>query len=724
MKSALILLLLPTALLAENIHVGKIAQPPKLDDFLSGGEVPGFLRITDFRQNKPADGKPASRETIAWIAWDEQTFYAAFLCKEQPGKTRARMARREDIFSDDEVALYLDTFHDKQHVFSFYANPFGIQADSITTEGQGDDYSFDAIWKSEGRITPDGYAVLMAIPFRSLRFSNAAEQEWGIGLARFIPSQNEGSYWPLYTNRIEGFAPQLATLTGLENISPGRNLQFIPYITLDSSHFLDQPDTGPPLYRQIDQMRGGLDVKAVIHDAFTLDVTLNPDFSQVETEDPKVVVDQRFEVYFPEKRPFFLDNANYFQTPENLFFSRRIQNPKYGARLTGKAGKWLVGLLAINDRTPTLDIGTGDAVIGAARVQRQFANQSTIGFFFSDYNLAGSSERTFSIDTRLRLTPNLVFTGQAARTQESYIDGTHPQGQLFHADLNYTGLHLTTQSTFRDLSPGFYSTLSYIPRVDIRQGLHTLAWKWLPSGRILKSYGPTLNITEDWDHTGALQDWIVQPGIAFELTGNTNFTLQRSEAVEVYQSIHFRKHSTDFMLTSELSRTVGVELDYGMGAGVNYDPATGVLPFLASAKNLTAHLTFRPTRKIKLDEMYLFSHLSTLERSIVAQMYGPGAVYGNHLWRTNLNYQFNRELSLRAIIDYNGILPNTSLIDYTLTKTVTANFLLTWLLNPGTALYIGYTNTHQNLDLSGIIVAPTTTTGREIFVKVSYLIRR
>ncbi|HYA16035.1 MAG TPA: DUF5916 domain-containing protein [Bryobacteraceae bacterium] len=682
-----------------------------------------------------------SRETIGWIAWDDNNFYAAFLCKAEPGLTRARMARREDIFSDDEVALYLDTFHDRQHVFSFYVNPFGIQADSINTEGGTDDYSFDTIWKSEGRLTPDGYAVLMAIPFRSLRFPNTAQQEWGVGLARFIPSQSESSYWPLYTNRIEGFATQLATMDGLENISPGRNLQFIPYTTLDSTHFLDQPETGVPSYRQIDQMRGGLDAKAVIHDAFTLDVTLNPDFSQVETEDPKVTVDQRFEVFFPEKRPFFLDNASYFQTPENLFFSRRIVNPKYGARLTGKAGKWLVGLLAINDRTPALidypssqleiEPVLGNSVIGVARVQRTFFNQSTAGIFFSDYNSGGNTERTYSFDTRLRLTPNLVLTGQAVRTEERYTDGTHPHGQLFHVDLNYTGLHLTTQSTFRDLGPGFFSTLSYIPRVNIRQGLHTLTYKWLPAGRIVKTFGPTVNITEDWDHSGTLEDWIVQPGIISELTGNTTFTLQRSESVEVFDNIHFRKHSTDVSLVSEISRIVGVNIQYGEGAGVNYYPATGVLPFLASAKNLTAGLTFRPSRKIKLDEMYLFSHLSTLEKSIVAAMYGPGAVYGNHLWRSNLNYQFTRELSLRAIIDYNGVLPNTSLIDYTLGKTVTANFLLTWLLNPGTALYVGYTDTHQNLALFagqpnyvGIITPPTTTTGREIFVKLSYLIRR
>ena len=137
--------------------------------------------------------------------------------------SRARSARewpqREDINSDDEVAVLLDTFHDKRHAFSFYVNPFGIQGDSINTEGQDEDYSFDTVWKSEGRLTPDGYAVLIAIPFRSLRFANADVQTWGIGLARFIPAQNEASYWPYYTNSKEGFATQLGTLEGIENMS-------------------------------------------------------------------------------------------------------------------------------------------------------------------------------------------------------------------------------------------------------------------------------------------------------------------------------------------------------------------------------------------------------------------------------------------------------------------------------------------------------------------------
>ncbi len=721
----------------QSVRVERISQAPKLDDFLAGGEVQGFARITDFRQNRPADGKPASRETIAWLAYDDENFYAAFLCKEEPGKIRARMAKREDIWSDDEVGLYLDTFHDKRHAFAFYVNPFGIQSDSINTEGQDEDYTFDTVWNSEGRITADGYAVLITVPFRSLRFTRADVQTWGISLARFIPAQNEASFWPYYTYRKEGFATQFATLDGLERVSPGRNLQFIPYGVLGSSHFLNNPDFAPPQFLDQYDHRAGLDTKVILHDSFTLDVTLNPDFSQVESEDPQVTVNQRFEVYFPEKRPFFLDNANYFQTPEDLFFSRRIANPEYGARVTGRQGRWLAGLLAIDDRAPGQQLAPGDpdsgkhALIGMARVQRELANQSTLGFLFTNYSFAGNSEQVFSLDTRLRLGSNLVFTGQAVRSQADYTDGTHPQGSIFHAELNYTGLHLTAKSVFRSLGPGFVSTLSYIPRVDIRQGVHNIAWKWLPSRAVLKSFGPTLDVTEDWNHTGALQDWIVSLGFAFELTGNTTITAKRTGALEVFQFLNFRKHSSDFGVTTEISKLVGVEAAYGTGAGVNYDPATGVLPFLGASKNLTMHLTVRPSKKVKIDETYLFSHLSTLEMSQVAQEYGGGAVFNNHLFRSQLNYQFTRELSLRTIIDYNGVLPNTALIDLTPAKTVTADFLLTWLASPGTAIYLGYTDTHQNLaifpgmpDFVGNIGAPSTTTGRQLFLKVSYLIRR
>src|ERR1022692_3891622 len=291
----------PSPAQIKDVQIPKLTSPPRIEQFLGGASRADLRRIDDFRQRQPGDGVPVSRKTSAWIGYDDRNFYAVFVCDAPPGETRARLAKREDIFSDDLVGVFFDTYHSGQRGYEFFVNPLGVQADAALTEGQNDDFSFDTLWYSEGRLTPEGYVAMMTIPFRSLRFPAQTVQTWGFGLYRGIPTNNENSFWPYITEKVSGFTPQLARMTGLENISPGRNLQLIPYAALGSSHFLDQ---------------------------LTLDVALNPDFSQVESDDPAVTVNQRFEVVFPEKRPFFLENNSYFTTPENLFFSRRIVDPE------------------------------------------------------------------------------------------------------------------------------------------------------------------------------------------------------------------------------------------------------------------------------------------------------------------------------------------------------------------------------------------------------------
>ena len=171
-------------------------------------------------------------------------------------------------------------------------------------------------------------------------------------LGRFITRNNEWSTWPRVSSRLPSYDEQAAHLAGLENISPGRNIQFIPYGLFSRARYLDMPPDGPARFRTENAGRAGLDAKVVLKDALTLDLALNPDFSQVESDAPQVTTNQRYEVVYPEKRPFFLDNANYFATPEQLFFSRRIADPRFGARLTGRIGNWTVGALVASDRAP------------------------------------------------------------------------------------------------------------------------------------------------------------------------------------------------------------------------------------------------------------------------------------------------------------------------------------------------------------------------------------
>ena len=251
------------------------------------------------------------------------------------------------------VEVMLDTFHDHRRAYAFLSNALGVQADALWTEGQGFDLSFDTVYSTEAKLTPEGFVVKFAIPFRSLRFASNDPQTWGILLNRDTKRNNEEAYWPQYSSRITGRLNQEGDATGLENISPGHNFQLIPYGIFRSFRQLDLRDLDHPTFSQRDAYgQIGLDAKAVVKDKFVLDATANPDFSQIESDDPQVTVNQRFEVQFPEKRPFFLENSYYFQTPIPLLFTRRIVDPQWGARLTGKDGPWAVGMLVADDASP------------------------------------------------------------------------------------------------------------------------------------------------------------------------------------------------------------------------------------------------------------------------------------------------------------------------------------------------------------------------------------
>src|SRR5213076_3137068 len=198
-------------------------------------------------------------------------------------------------------------------------------------------------------------------------------QSWGIALARFVRRSNEEAYWPLVTKRLAGFVPQFGTLDGLRDISPGRNVQAIPYGSFTGARFLD---TEVPAFRKATDRRLGLDLKTVVRDAVTLDGTVNPDFSQVEADEPQVTINERFETFFPEERSVFIENAGYFQTPVNLFFSRRISDPGAGARVTTKTGRWALGAIGMNDRAPEQALGLDEAGIAAVRIERELGRQS------------------------------------------------------------------------------------------------------------------------------------------------------------------------------------------------------------------------------------------------------------------------------------------------------------------------------------------------------------
>src|SRR6266480_5312741 len=706
-----------------TLQIARAAQPPELEDFVRGDTArPGGAVVSDFRQRDPGDGTPAGAPTTAYLSYDDANLYVVFVCRDRPALVRAGLAKREEIASDDGVALYLDTFGDRKHAYLFAANPLGVQADALVTEGQDDDYSFDAVWQADARLTADGYVLRLAIPFRSLRFPRTAAQHWGIALARYIRRNNEESYWPYLTKRLAGLVPQFGTLDGLTDISPGRNLQAMPYGAFTGARFLD---TEVPAFRTASDRRLGLDMKGVIRDALTLDATVNPDFSQVESDEPQVTINERFETFFPEKRPFFIENAGYFQTPVNLFFSRRIADPGVGLRMTGKAGPWALGAIGIDDRAPG-ELPTGEpaggrrAGIGAIRLQRLIGRESSLGVLASDWTLAVVWNRVASAAARLRLTKTWTFAGQAIATATADSAGAgRRSGTGFYAQLTRDGRNLDYGATYTDLSSGFDAQLGFVPRVGIREFEQSLELVRRPSGAVVK-VGPTLSTLFDWDRDGLLLDRELEVAFEVKLIGETKLQLKRTQVFERYKDLPFDTHETALELESAWLKWLSVASKLKVGSAVNHKPAAGLTPFVGNGLEGEVTFGFRPAARLRLDHTFLYESLTT-----------PTArVFVDRILREKLNYQFSRALSLRTIVDYSTVDRDSTLSRVDPERRWAVDLLLTYLVNPGTALYVGYRDGYENLAiLPGTPPTlsrtdePTTSTGRQVFLKLSYLLQ-
>ena len=727
-----------------TIAIPRIDIAPKLEDFVEMKPSPAFegklASVSGLIQRVPTDGAPSTQRTDVYLGYDSKNLYAIFVAFDtEPSKIRARLSRREDIFDDDSVEIMLDTFHDHRRAYSFLVNPMGVQADALWTEDVGFDFSFDTIWESQAKLTERGYLVWMAIPFRSLRFASNDPQTWGIILNRGLPRSNEDTFWPPYSSRIQGRLNQEGAVTGLSSISPGRNLQFIPYGIFRSFRELDLRDPSRPVFDQRHAYgRLGLDAKSVLKDKFVLDATINPDFSQVESDEPQVTVNQRFEVLFPEKRPFFLENSNYFNTPINLVFTRRIVDPKYGLRLTGKDGPWAVGLLMADDASAGETIPRSDpnaskhAYFGIGRVSYDLGRQSNVGAIFTDREFAGSYNRVGGIDGRLTLNTNWVTTFQGVVSSTLNTDGTYQAGPAAEVTAQRQGLHFTYNFDYSDRSNGFVTEPGFDPQPDIHNIVQHFQYTFRREGSTLISWAPIFDTYETFDHGGNHLNSGFSPAMQVELKGQTYITLLYAKEMELLRPKDFAvlpannryvRHTTEVTVNTNYYRAVSLKMDVRWGTRINYDAPTGQIPFLAGRTSVNTTLTVRPSRKLRVDNTYILFRLHD-------RMGGVGSM-NNHIIRSKLNYQFTRALSFRFIGQYNSLLTNPTFTSLQTAKDFNADFLVTYLLRPSTAIYVGYNTNRENLlnplaaDIDGNLLRGPRyiNDGRNFFVKASYLLR-
>jgi hypothetical protein len=741
-----------------NLHIPHLEKRPTINDFLAMKPSPAFaaqmLKVDGFVQRDPKDGSPISQKTEVYLGYTNQSLYVICVCFDsEPGKIRAHMVRREQINDDDEFGFVLDTFSERKNGLFFYVNPFGVQQDGIWNDFQEPDLSYDMLWNSQGRITSQGFVVWFEIPFRSLRFPRSPDQNWGIFFERDIKRNFEFSFYPHISSNTQGWMTQETHADGLREISPGRNMQFVPYGSLRSFRNIDDrpgPGSVPHFTGQSLHPRAGLDSKIVLKDSLVFDSTVNPDFAQVESDEPQVTVNQRFEVFFPEKRPFFLENAGYFATPVNLVFTRRIVDPDYGLSLTGKTGPWSLGTFFADDKSPGESVTSADplsgakAYFGVLRVNHDIGKQSTIGLIYTDRELNAvpntacttnrctvTSNRVGGLDAKITFSPTWYATAQALASSTDFNTGIHKGGPAFYEWVEHSTRKVEFNALYQDTSEGFQTETGFFRRPDIRRYSQFARYQFRPEGKHVVWHGPSLFTINNWDHKGTRLEWFANTNYIFSFQRQNllgffgNLGHERLRPIDFSALTANRDYAhrhTGFFFQSGFFKQVTLNGEIGWGTDTNYVPSVGP-PVLANSSYAQIYLTLRPTSRLTIDNTYLLTRLRSLPKGL--------GIFDNHIIRSKWNYQFTRELSVRFIAQYTAVLANPNLTLLQSTKQFNADLLFTYLVHPGTAVYVGYNSDLQNLapslgvDANGNLLRANRflNDGRQIFVKISYLFR-
>ena len=736
--------------------VPRLATEPRLENFVSGSPdslvAQSMLDLTGFVQQDPDDGAPVTEATSAFLGYTGHDLYIAFICRDRnPQDIRAHLLPRDHMSDDDRVEITFDTFNDHRRGLLFQTNAFGVQADAAYTEGQPQpDFSFDTVWDTWGRRTSFGYVALMRIPFQSLRFRSAGPDQlqlWGMVLGRSIPHASERAYWPRITRQIAGRLTQDAPIVGFAGVQRGHNLQLIPYVIGQNYRKLDDRNPLAPTFDQkLLQGTAGIDAKAVLHNSLVLDATLNPDFSQVNVDNP-APPNQRFQTYFQEQRPFFIENANYFTTPINLFYTLNIVSPQVGARLSGKLGPWAVGLLATDDRSPGQAVAPGTpyaasrAQFYVGRVARDIGPFSSAGVLYTDREYHGSFNRLGGIDYRYRFHKQWTLTGQTVYSATRSLIGGTSSGQSTKQNLNFSGENLNFGAAYNDTARGFQDSVGFFRRPDIRETHIQTNYTWRPAGRTLLSHGPSFYVEQDWDHTGLALDSLSHLAYSFQFRRRTQITpylnvnndrLRPSDYSQLTRNVEYRSQVAGVEFFTSPIPQFALEFNTYAGKTINNNPPAGQGPRPIDVHSIETSLEIKPTTRLDLQNTYEFDHFRAPGAAFIA--------YDNHQAIARWNLQMTRALALRAIVIYASTIPNQQFTGQQNSKDFFTDLLLSFVPHPGTAIYLGYANDSQNLnpglcarletgqcDPNGVFLNHTGDSllndKRALYLKFSYLLR-
>jgi hypothetical protein len=725
-----------------TVQPAKFATPPIVDGRLDDEVWVGATRISDFRQVQPADNAEPSATTELRVGYDKRALYLAFRATDTSGRIRATVARRDAIADDDSVGVYLDTFRDRRRAYYIFFNPLGIQADGIYLEGKTDpDLTVDLVMDSRGIVDATGYTVEVAIPFASLRHHSGAGRAWGLHVQRFIRrDRNEQISWMPLSRELTSLLDQAGQLGEFIDVGEGRPLEIIPtgVATQTGSR------TASGMVNE-DQGDPGLTVNLGVTPTVNAAFTVNPDFAQVEADQLLLTVNQRFPIFYDEKRPFFLEGIDAFQTPIQIAHTRTIVDPGYAAKVSGKHGRTTVGALYAED---------GGAKI-VARIKRDVGQDSTLGGSVTGLFDGPRYSHLASADARVRLNGQTFFTAQLATTvahmafRDTVAGGRRErdgQGLAYFAKVERRTRHTVTAVTSTGFSPDYRADLGFTrlvntnnvtvqttynpePRKDARLISWSLThvglaqWDWQGRANFVYTY-PQARFNfrrqtflqavafRDYERIFESEFGIARgPGRQGAFAGDS----ERSTSWEGFVVAAGSAPTEALSFSATLSRSWDV-FDYDFGAGPKFprvspaalgDSRAPLDPGAAASAAIGASLTWRPVDALRTSVDVSRNTLRRNDTGLVA--YDVKLVS----WRTT--YQFTRFAFVRLRTDWNSS-----------TATLTGQYLAAWTPNPGTAIYAGYNDT-ATIDghdpVTRDAVPGFRRHGRTAFVKVSYLFR-
>ncbi len=488
--------------------------------------------LGSFTQYDPVEGAPASQKTEVLVLVDRGAIYFGVRAfDDDPNGIRATLAERDEFDrSDDYIRFVLDTFDDQRRAYVFSVNPLGVQHDGIWNEGSGGrhmgppiDDNPDFLWESSGELAEWGYQLEVRIPLKSLRFPERVNQSWGLQVIRKISRNGYEESWAPISNNVANQLTQAGKLTDLRELDAGLFMEINPVLTGKRVGTVDD-ETG--LFTQ-DSPEGdfGLNMTYGLTSNLTLDATYNPDFSQVEADAGQISVNERFGLFFPEKRPFFLEGTEIFNLPKQLIYTRSIANPVGGAKMTGKVGAWQVGYLGAVDRS--FDEGVDNTVANIVRARRDLGAASTVGMVYTDRTRhADDYNRVVGADARLVLAQRYTLTFLGSTSFSAEPDSAATVGTLWSGRVERAGRAFGFSAEIEDSDSDFDARSGFFRRTGDTQLQSNVRYNWYgPSGGLVERVGPSLEMHGYWDHDafwsgGGAQEVSAQLGGSVSFRGN------------------------------------------------------------------------------------------------------------------------------------------------------------------------------------------------------------